>query len=142
MLKNFWILIVFFISLVALLFSLNSLIATGGFNKMKKTLLELEFKMETKKYLLEAKAHLLEAKALYNFKKQPAGALAEIDQAVQFLGLARLTASAEETKKINEIHQELTTLEEQIKSGRPLGINFIDKTLDFIDRFLNLVRKP
>jgi hypothetical protein len=98
--------------------------------------------METKKYLLEAKAHLLEAKALYNFKKQPAGALAEIDQAVQFLGLARLTASAEETKKINEIHQELTTLEEQIKSGRPLGINFIDKTLDFIDRFLNLVRKP
>lgn len=139
--KNFWVNLALFFSIVALILSAYSFTRTGGFDKLKNTLLQLEFKMETKKYLLEAKAHLLEAKALYNFKKEPSAALKEILVADEFLQMAKLTAAPAEIKTIEEINSELIALEAKIKSGEPMKENFLDKTLNFLDKFFNLVKK-
>jgi paraquat-inducible protein B len=139
--NSFWIFAALIISIIALIVSLNSLSATAGFQKIKTTLLQLEFKMETKKYLLEAKAHLLEAKALFNFNKNLAAAQTEIKQAEQFLGMALLTANENENKKIAEINDELIRLEQIISKGQKLGPNFIDRAQALLDKFFGLVKK-
>jgi hypothetical protein len=128
-------------SIIALVLSFSSFVQTGGLEQVKQKMLTLEFKMETRKYLLEAKAHLLEAKALYDFKKQPGAALLEIKKAGQFLAMAKLTAAENEIKKIEAAEADLTTLEDQIDTGIHLKENSLDKLLNFVDRFLELIKK-
>lgn len=139
--KNWLVGLALIFSIIALVLSLYSFLQTGGFNRLKTTLLELEFKMETKKYLLEAKAHLIEAKALYTLKNEAEASSKEIAKAERFLEMAKLTAAQSEIKKIEEIRAELAALEEKIKSGQKLRSNFMDKVLSFLDNFLNFVKK-
>ena len=101
------------ISTAALIISVNNYFRFGGFKDVQNMMLTLESTFETKYNIRTALDQLHEASLMGDAIKDSESFKARIDSATQLLGIAKVTAKANDQKTITEVKEQLRKISDE-----------------------------
>ncbi|MFH1429179.1 MAG: hypothetical protein ABIH39_05480 [Candidatus Margulisiibacteriota bacterium] len=95
------------ISLTSLIISINNYFRFGGINDIKRMIIKMELRLETKQNLEKAIANLWEAGRLGTSENGRDEIKTRLNRAIQLLGIAKITAGQEDKLYISDIKDQL-----------------------------------